>query len=158
MTRHEDDESLSLVVRRTIPIPRERVFDAWLDPVRLAQFMRPGSTTSATVEVDSRVGGRFRIVMRHPGSKPDEGVHTGEYLLIERPSRLSFTWQSAATDDRPTTVTIDFIERGAHTEIVLTHRGIPPRTIEAHHTGWGDILRTLADERAAQSPPIAAAD
>jgi uncharacterized protein YndB with AHSA1/START domain len=31
-----------LVVRRLMPVPRERVFAAWLDPVSLAQWMRPG--------------------------------------------------------------------------------------------------------------------
>src|SRR2546430_16550012 len=98
-----------LVVRRVIPIRRERVFDAWLDPRRLALFMRPGSATRTTAEVDPRVGGRFRIVMEHAGGPVE---HTGEYLLIDRPSRLSFTWLSPVTEGIITVVTIDFIERG----------------------------------------------
>ncbi|HEY2378788.1 MAG TPA: SRPBCC domain-containing protein [Gemmatimonadaceae bacterium] len=132
-----------LVVRRTIPIPRDRVFDAWLDPVRLARFMRPGGTGRATAEVDPRVGGRFRIVMHHPNGPPDGTAHTGEYLVIDRPKRLSFTWRSIHTDDRATTVTIDFLDRGGETEVVLTHAQLPPREIEGHRKGWSDILGAL---------------
>jgi uncharacterized protein YndB with AHSA1/START domain len=132
-----------LVVRRVIPLPRERVFDAWLDPVRLARFMRPGSTAKATAEVDARVGGRFRIVMHHPH---DSGgtEHTGEYLLIDRPARLSFTWRSINTDDRQTIVTIDFLDRDGATEVVLTHSQLPPGRVESHRKGWSDILEEAA--------------
>jgi hypothetical protein len=45
--------------------------------------------------------------------------HRGEYLAIEPPSLLSFTWISKATDHKPTVVTIEFHERGTGTELVL---------------------------------------
>jgi uncharacterized protein YndB with AHSA1/START domain len=133
-----------VVVRRTIPIPRERVFDAWLDPARLARFMRPGSTGRTTADVDARVGGRFRIVMYHPNSKAGT-EHTGEYLLIDRPRRLSFTWCSTNTDDKDTTVTIEFLDRDGATEVVLTHTQLPPKQLEGHRKGWSDILAALAE-------------
>jgi len=131
-----------LVVRRTIPIARERVFDAWLDPARLARFMQPGSTARATAELDPRVGGRFRIVMYHPNASSGT-EHTGEYLLIDRPRRLSFTWRSINTGDRDTTVTIDFLDRDGATEIVLTHTQLPPNQLEGHRKGWSEILAAL---------------
>src|SRR5690349_15555451 len=93
-----------LIVRRTIAAPRERVFAAWLDPAKLSRFMQPGDVTHTVAEVDARVGGRFRIVMEHGRGGTE---HHGEYLVIDPPSRLSFTWTSANTDDRPTTVTIE---------------------------------------------------
>ena len=103
-----------LVVRRVLPVERERVFAAWLDPASLATWMRPGETTDAIVEVDPRVGGRFRILMEQP-----EGgcgyEHRGEYLAIEPPSLLSFTWISAATDLRPTVVTVELHARDGGT-------------------------------------------
>ena len=46
------DDPATLVVRRVIPVPRERVFAAWLDPESLAQWMCPGDVTHAlTVRV-----------------------------------------------------------------------------------------------------------
>jgi uncharacterized protein YndB with AHSA1/START domain len=134
------DSGETLVVRRFIPVPRQRVFAAWLDPASLAQWMRPGRTTNATAEVDARVGGRFRIVMVQGREKFE---HTGEYLIIDPPERLSFTWISKATDLRPTVVTIDFLERDAGTELVLTHRRLPASQIESHRQGWTDILQKL---------------
>jgi uncharacterized protein YndB with AHSA1/START domain len=132
----------TLVVRRFIPVPRERVFAAWLDPASLAGWMRPGGATGATAEVDPRVGGKFRIVMRHGR---EEFEHTGEYLVIQPPARLSFTWISKATDHKPTEVTIEFLERPGGTEVVLTHRRLPSAQLESHRQGWTDILRELQE-------------
>jgi uncharacterized protein YndB with AHSA1/START domain len=129
-----------VIVRRTIPAPRERVFAAWLDAASLASWMCPGPVGSAAAEVDARVGGRFRIVMHHPSADAD---HWGEYVVIDPPSRLVFTWISAATDRTPTLVTVDFIERGGSTEVVLTHERLPPRQVDPHRKGWTDIVQKL---------------
>jgi uncharacterized protein YndB with AHSA1/START domain len=130
----------ALVVRRVLPVPRERVFAAWLDPALMARWMCPGDTRGATVELDPRVGGKFRIVMRHGRGEAD---HSGEYLAIEPPARLSFTWISVSTEFRPTVVTVELFERGAGTELVLTHRDLPPAQRDAHQHGWSDIVMKL---------------
>ncbi len=137
-----DEAAPALVVRRQIAVPRERVFHAWLDSESLAHWMRPGTFTHATVIVDPRVGGGFRIVME---GRTDGGdyEHRGEYLAIEPPSLLSFTWISKATDYQPTVVTIEFHERGTGTELVLTHRRLTPKAVEGHRKGWTDIVRLL---------------
>jgi len=137
-----DEAAQVLVVRRLIAVPRERVFEAWLDSESLAHWMRPADFTHATVTVDPRVGGGFRIVME---GRTDGGdyEHRGEYLAIEPPSLLSFTWISQATDHKPTVVTIEFHERGPVTELVLTHRRLAPKAVEAHRQGWTDIVRLL---------------
>jgi uncharacterized protein YndB with AHSA1/START domain len=136
-----DEAGPVLVVRRQIAVPRERVFEAWLESESLAQWMRPGSMTHATVTVDPRVGGGFRIVMQ--GHPEGDMVHRGEYLAIEPPSLLSFTWISKHTDHQPTVVTIEFHERGTGTELVLTHRRLPLSQVESHRKGWTDIVRLL---------------
>jgi uncharacterized protein YndB with AHSA1/START domain len=138
----EEDDADAVVLRRTIPVPREEVFAAWLDPASLGQWMRPGDVARASAEVDPRVGGKFRIVMTHGGR---DDAHWGEYLEIDPPSRLSFTWVSAHTDLVPTVVTIDFLERDGATEVVLTHRRLPPARRDAHKNGWAAILRKLEE-------------
>ena len=137
-----DEAAPVLVVRRQIAVPRERVFEAWLDSESLAHWMRPGNFTHATVTVDPRVGGGFRIVMEGRADGGDY-EHRGEYLAIEPPSLLSFTWISNATDHKPTVVTIEFHERGTGTELVLTHRRLAPKAVDAHRGGWTDVLRLL---------------
>ena len=135
-----DDSPGAVVVRRVIPVARERVFAAWLDPASLARWMRPGGTLDAAVEVEARIGGGFRIVMRHASGAVE---HTGEYLVIDPPARLSFTWRSTNTDNRATVVTVELHQHPSGTELVLTHRGLPPRMVEAHRKGWTDIARHL---------------
>ena len=136
-----DDAAEALVVRRQIPFPREQVFAAWLDGASLAQWMRGDGGSSATVTVDPRVGGKFRIVMH---SEKDY-EHRGEYLAIEPPSLLSFTWISKATDLLPTIVTIEFLARGSGTELVLTHQRLPQASFKSHREGWTDIVRQLEE-------------
>jgi uncharacterized protein YndB with AHSA1/START domain len=135
-----EDAGETLVVHRFLPVPRERVFEAWLNPTSLAQWMRPMGADSATADVDPRVGGKFRIVMIHG---PRHYEHTGEYLAIRPPERLEFTWISEATDQRKTVVTVEFLERDRGTELILTHRRLPPNQVESHRRGWTDILELL---------------
>jgi uncharacterized protein YndB with AHSA1/START domain len=129
----------ALVVRRTIPVSRELVFAAWLDPASLATWMCPGAAHS-TAHVDPKVGGAFRVVMDHGD---EQVVHTGTYLTIEPPARLSFTWISPYTDMLPSIVTVEFHPRGDGTEVVLTHERLPARHVGAHKKGWGEILAKL---------------
>src|SRR5262249_27704260 len=138
-----------LIVRRTIPVPRERVFAAWLDPKSLAIWMCPGPVASAAAEVDPRVGGRFRITMRHPNGDAD---HWGEYLVVDPPSRLEFPWTSAATDRQPTLVTVELLERDGGTELILTHRRLPSSQIESHRKGWTDIVQKLSAAASGDRP------
>ncbi|HET9709360.1 MAG TPA: SRPBCC domain-containing protein [Gemmatimonadales bacterium] len=134
-----DPASGSLVVRRTIPAPRHEVFAAWLDPESLATWMCPGAVRS-TAQVDPRVGGAFRVVMDHAAEQVE---HTGTYLAIEPPARLSFTWISPYTDMLPSVVTVEFHTRDDGTEVVLTHERLPARHVDAHRKGWGEILQKL---------------
>ncbi len=138
-----DPSAAELVVRRIIPVPRERVFAAWLDAASIARWMCPGEVARTTARIDPRVGGCFVITMEHGRGGAE---HWGEYLVIDPPSRLEFTWSSAATDRRPTLVTVEFLERaGGSTEVVLTHRRLPDAQIGPHTRGWTDIVRKLGD-------------
>ena len=131
-----------LTVRREIAAPAKELFDAWLDPAKLAIFMRPSDTKRSAVKVDARVGGAFEIVMHTPsGAIP----HTGTYREIDRPRRLVFTWNSPYAKDIDSLVTVEFRPAGKATEIVLTHEGLPSKDAVSGHTkGWTDILVLLA--------------
>ncbi len=133
---------LRIVVARVLSASPEEVFDAWTDPESLAVWMCPGSVKGSVVEVDARVGGRFRIVMEGPDCDHE---HTGEYLVLDRPRRLVFTWISAETHGRVTTVSVEIRPHGAgRTELTLTHEGLPDETAALRHrNGWGDILEKL---------------
>lgn len=133
----------SLVVRKQMAASCEEVFDAWTDPMSLMEIMKPGSVQRVDAEVDARVGGKYRIDMI---GASDITRHTGEYLIIDRPRLLKFTWISKYTDNRPSVVTIELTPRGAaQCEIVLTHTGLPQDQVKQHIQGWSFIVDKQAE-------------
>ena len=89
----EEERPDRLVVRRVMPATRGEVFAAWTNPESIRDWMCPGDTLTAEAELDLRVGGAYRIVMR---SESRAYEHTGEYRIVEPPSKLVFTWMSKA--------------------------------------------------------------
>ena len=83
------ENSWQLSVRRRIPARREVVYEAWIDPQGIREWMCPGDTVSAEARLDVRVGGSYRIVMK---GKDRDHVHTGIYQVVDAPSKLVFTW------------------------------------------------------------------
>ena len=135
------DERYTLTVEREIPGPIAAVFDAWLDAATLAQWMTPAPDISVEAASDPVVGGRFRVVMKGRGQ---EIVHVGEYLVIERPTRLVFTWQSEPAGD--TVVTVEFVRvTEQRTLVTLTHERFgTSEQRDVHRGGWTALLETLA--------------
>lgn len=132
-------------VSKLLAATPEEVFDAWTDPESLAIWFLPGPVRVGPVEIDLRVGGRYRIVVT------GESQHemSGEYLEIARPNRLVFTWYSAGTGGAETLVTIEFEARGSRTELILTHEQLPDRQAAAQHeSGWSNILDALGSHLA----------
>jgi uncharacterized protein YndB with AHSA1/START domain len=139
---------LELTISRTIPAPREKVFNAWLSPETLAKFMTvpSGGTAPARVANDPVRGGRFSIVMVN---EDKEIPHAGTYLAIDPHSHLSFTWESPySLDDSVVTIDLTEVDAGT-TELTLRH--VKFRSQEArdgHKEGWtaivGNLAKTLA--------------
>lgn len=132
-----------VTVKRRIAAPAQQVFDAWLNPASLAEWMRPCSagTRRSDVTVDAREGGAFEIVMHVP-SGPVR--HTGIYQSINAPRRLVFTWNSPHTGPEETLVTVEFHPDGQATEVVITHERLPETARKGHAGGWTEILESLA--------------
>src|SRR5689334_4405053 len=86
-----------LRIERSFEASAEEVFDAWTSPEVMLRWLHPGPDwETPTAEVDLRVGGAVRIVMRRTDGRTT-GAH-GEYTLINRPHRLTMTW---TFDDAP---------------------------------------------------------
>jgi uncharacterized protein YndB with AHSA1/START domain len=81
MTEHREH---ALRIERTFDAPVERVFEAWTSEEVLRRWLhRMPDWETPTAEVDLRVGGRIRIVMRDP-SDGAEASATGESRLWSR--------------------------------------------------------------------------
>jgi uncharacterized protein YndB with AHSA1/START domain len=88
--------------------------------------------------LDARVGGSFCFDLE------DGSSMIGTYLLIVPPEKLVYTWSGGAAQDWETIVTLDFLDRGAVTEVILTHEGLhaPARRALAEG-GWPSLFDAL---------------
>lgn len=99
---------------------------------------------AADAEVDLRPGGAWRWLH-------DNGnACSGEYVEIDPPERLSFTygWENGDfADVRPgsTLVEVRFEPTSIGTRVAVTHRGLADQRAEHHSTGWTHFLGRLAE-------------
>ena len=132
---------LSLQVSRTIKAPIERVYNAWLNPTMLAQFMIGGEgMTVPRAEADPREGGRYTIIM----ARGDQELpHGGEYKKLNPYSEIIFTWDSPFSIEG-STVTLNFSEVNEGTQVDLEHvKFVDEESRDNHAMGWAAILAHL---------------
>jgi uncharacterized protein YndB with AHSA1/START domain len=142
----------ALRLERRFNAPAEAVFNAWTSAEVLRRWWPAGSDWETPVaDVDVRVGGELRLVMRSPDGEEFGG--SGEYLEITPPTRLVFTWTWDGHEGHEGTqlVEVDFREReDGTTSVVLTNRGLPDEESKRQHReGWeasfDNLDRVLAE-------------
>jgi uncharacterized protein YndB with AHSA1/START domain len=135
-------------IERTFAASAEDVFDAWTSPEVMRRWFHVASDwQTPEAEVDLRVGGRVRVVMRKPDGT-EVGAH-GEYTLIDRPHRLVMTW---TFDDDPSNeqlMELFFLESEGSTTVRMVNSGISTdERRDAQDEGWrgclGELERALA--------------
>ena len=116
---------------------RSAVYDAWTKPELLTRWFSPTVDHAVVVHLaDLRVGGQYRIEMRHVGGKSHIAV--GEYRELTPPWRLCFTWRWEGSPMADSLVTLHFRDdaRGG-TELVLVHNQFATVAERANHLeGW----------------------
>ena len=144
-----DPSAYVVRIERTFKAPAEAVFDAWTSPEVMRRWWHAGPEwETPEAEVDLRVGGKVRVVMR--ASDGIEVEAQGEYTLIERPHRLEMTW--AFSDDPSNTqqlIELAFSESEGATTVVMVNSGIATdERRDAQEYGWrgcfDELERALA--------------
>ncbi|WP_018267007.1 SRPBCC family protein [Methylosinus sp. LW4] len=152
MLQRIEDAIPPLTITRRFAAPPALLFDAWLDPKAVGGWLfRTPNGQSAHVEIDARVGGGFAI---HEQRGEILATHFGEYLEIERPSRLVFTL-GMQRDGASTRIEIDIRPDGAGSLLTLTHYLTPEAATKsfAFRAGWTGILEGLARETGESDAP-----
>lgn len=156
MTNDTDDgasttERRSITLSRVIEAPPERVYEAFLDPDELAQWLPPTGFSAEVHHLEPEVGGTFRITFTGQTEEFEGYDHSfgGTYLELVPGERIINT-DAFETDDPDMagemTLTVTFEAVNDGTEVTVHQTGIPeavpPEDAEA---GWTDSLANLAE-------------
>lgn len=111
-------------------VPPQRVFEAWLDTKMIGRWMFGPAVRDeeiVSLSLEARIGGSFSFVVRRDG---DEVDHVGEYLVIDPPHRLAFTWGVRQDGPARSVVMVEIVPLDGGCEAVLTHE---------LHPDWADF-------------------
>ena len=130
-------------IERTFAASPEDVFDAWTSPeVMRRWFHCAPDWDTPEAEVDLRVGGQVRVVMRRPDGT--QASAQGEYTVIDRPHRLVMTW---TFDDDPSNeqlIELSISETEGSTTVLMVNSSISTdERRDAQDDGWRGCFNEL---------------
>ncbi len=127
-----------IVEEIAIGAPPEKVFAAWTEAAHMtAWWKNDGEFVTEHFENDLRPGGKWLVRFRTPDGST-MGAQ-GEYLRVERPTHLSFTWKADWDVGGPTTIELEFRAAANGTVVKLRHSGFDD-------TGWRDANKEVWHE------------
>lgn len=130
-----------LVITRTLPAPRWRVWKAWTDPVEAKAWGPKGFTTTVR-EMSFEAGGPWRTVMIAPDGR--EFRQHGVTKAVVPEELLSFTFIWDDTPDIEMLVTVRFEDAGEQTVMHFVQTGIvSPESRDGHRGGWTEAFEQL---------------
>ena len=133
-----------LEIKRVLPAAPPLVFKLFTDPNELTRWWGPAGFNIPSLEFDAVVGHRYRIEMQPPDGDPF--YLTGAFRVVDRPTRLSYTfcWEDPDPDDLENLVDLIFRDLSESTQVLLTQG---PFKTEARHRlhqhGWTDSFDKL---------------
>lgn len=144
-----EQPEVATVVEREVRIAArpETVFDFFIDPDKMRQWK------GSKAELDPRAGGVYRVEIN------EQAIASGEYLEVEAPSRVVFTWGwegqetgEHAVPPGSSRVEVDLVPDGDGTLVRLRHFNLPEQSREIHGQGWDLYLGRLAKVAADEDP------
>jgi uncharacterized protein YndB with AHSA1/START domain len=147
------ETSIVVQVKHGFAAGPETVFDAWLDPRIASKFFFATETgTMVCCDINAKPGGAFTVIDRRPkddgGPGTHDVVHVGQYLALERPHRLAFSFTVPEYSKEETTVTLDITPgTSGGSELTLTHdlgtRDTARQYRDKTENGWKTVLGNL---------------
>ena len=109
-----------IVLTRVFDAPRDLVFRAMHEPELVKRWYGPHGHNLVVCEIDFRVGGKWRYVLRDPGGK-DMGMY-GSYKEIDAPARIVSTEGFDMYPVGEALVTVLLVEHDGKTTMTSTSR------------------------------------
>jgi glutathione S-transferase len=130
--------TIALDLTRTFDAPMARVFACFTSKDEMGAWMGPYDIRGEVLELEPRVGGRYRIAMHKPdGSTLFVG---GAFQAIEEPSRIAFTWKWE-DGEADTLIIVTLRDVGGRTQMHFHHEGFKEEIYRDRHVyGWNGCL------------------
>jgi uncharacterized protein YndB with AHSA1/START domain len=133
----------SLTIKRRINAPPAKVYQAWTDPQKMMRWYAPADAETLRAEADTRVGGRFRVLMRTADG--EEHDVSGVYREVVPDEKLVFTWAWRSKPEWESLVTVALKRDGEGTILTLIHEQLPDEAErDGHRNGWTGAIEKLA--------------
>jgi uncharacterized protein YndB with AHSA1/START domain len=130
---------LALKITQAIKAPPTQVFDAWLRPAMIRQWLFKGPHHRIVrIDIDPKVGGGFSILEDAKGERID---HFGTYDIIDRPHCLVFSLEVPSHFEGVARVSVEIEATQEGSLLTLTQSGAEPEKAEG---GWRTMLAQLA--------------
>lgn len=107
----------TLTMIRNFNVAPERVFDAWLNPEMMRKWFFTLEGTNKVALNNPQVGGTWEIV-DHRGGQDYRAI--GEYLEIDPPKKIVFTFKMPEMSDLEDTITVELKELEQGCEMTFT--------------------------------------
>jgi uncharacterized protein YndB with AHSA1/START domain len=135
----------TVVVRRTFEAPVAKVFRAWSDPSMAKRWSWGPEFDTVSIDLDCQTGGTWRQHV-HDRNTGENFFFEGVFQEVVPNRKLVHTFHF--TSDRgynepPSLVTIEFSERGATTDVVLTHTQLAESKSKETTKGWEEIFGVI---------------
>lgn len=149
-TADASDDSRSMTASRVIEASPERVYEAFLDPAQLAEWLPPTGLSAEVHHLEPEVGGTYRITFT---PETDElagygATFGGTYRELVPGERIVYTDRFETDDPEMAgemTVTVTFEEAPEGTALTVRQEGIPDAIPPSDaNEGWNDSLSNLA--------------
>jgi uncharacterized protein YndB with AHSA1/START domain len=132
----------SIEIKRRFNATPEAVFDAWTDPALAGRWLFTSPTSERhDTQLDVRGGGRWTITDRRGGV---DYTALGEYLEVDRPRRLAFTFGMPQFSPAFGKVNVTFEADGDGCLMTLAQEDLPPEHHAATIEGWEAMFDGLA--------------
>ena len=132
----------TIVKEITIKASAERVFEPLTDPrQRVKWWGVEGKFQATQMESDLRPGGAW--VMRGTGIGGSPFTVQGEYLTVDRPRVLEFTWLPDWRQEPQTLVRFELEEKDGTTVVRLIHSGLTTASSRERYQSWPWLLASL---------------
>jgi len=135
------------VVRRTFDAPCSLVYRAWTDPALVARWSWGRAFETVSIEMDCRAGGIYHQHIRDKKTG-ENWFFDGVFQEVVPGEKLVHTFHfhgDGGKDEGTSLVSMEFIDRGSTTEVVITNTQLRSDKLEGTRSGWDDVCDCVAE-------------